>query len=233
MGTNFAEVTEWVFDLDNTLYPPETDLFAQIDVRMAGFISDVLGVGREEARTLQKHYYRTYGTTLRGLMTEHGLDPHAFLDHVHDIDHSAIGENAALAEAIAALPGRKFILTNGTRRHAENVSGRIGIAHLFDDVFDIIAADFTPKPARAPYDAFLKQTGVVATKAVMFEDLARNLEVPHALGMRTVLVTASEGRGLRDGWESEGRDAPHVDAVTDDLAGFLTDVLDALAGAQR
>jgi putative hydrolase of the HAD superfamily len=224
----FGTVDAWVFDLDNTLYPPTANLFAQIDDRMGGFIADFLGLPLAEAKAMQKRYYRTYGTTLRGLMTEHGLDPHVFLDHVHDIDHSVISGNAALAEAIAALPGRKFILTNGTRQHAESVSGRIGITHLFDDVFDIVAAEFSPKPARAPYDAFLRRTGVAPAKAAMFEDLARNLLVPHELGMRTVLVAGAGDHDLRADWDRAGGDADHVDVVTDDLAGFLTDVLEAL-----
>ena len=224
----FKPVDVWVFDLDNTLYPPKSDLFAQIDARMSSYIAEFLDIAETEAKVLQKHYYRTYGTTLRGLMTEHGLDPHHFLDHVHDIDHSVIAENVALAEAIAALPGRKFILTNGTRRHAENVSARIGITHLFEDVFDIVAAEFTPKPAKAPYDTFINQTGIRADRAAMFEDLARNLEVPHALGMRTVLVTAGEASNLRADWENDGDTAAHVDYVTEDLATFLTDVLGAL-----
>lgn len=225
--TDFLDVRAWVFDLDNTLYPPHCDLFAQIDEKMGTFVAELLGVGMDEARVLQKHYYRTYGTTLRGLMTEHGMDPHAFLDYVHDIDHGPIAENVALAEAVAALPGRKFILTNGTRRHAEQVSTKLGLAHLFDDVFDIVAAEFTPKPQRAPYEAFLNRTGVVARQAAMFEDLARNLTVPHQMGMRTVLVTAAAA-DPRAAWEQQGAEAGHVDHVTDDLAGFLTCLLETL-----
>lgn len=226
--TPFAAIRYWVFDLDNTLYPPDRALFSQIDARMAGFIGEFLGLPPERAREVQKRYYRTYGTTLRGLMEEHGLDPHRFLDHVHDIDHSVIAPDAALAEAIEALPGRKYILTNGTRYHAESVSGRLGIAHLFDDVFDIVAAEFAPKPTREPYERFLAATGVEPGRAAMFEDLARNLEVPHALGMRTVLVTSEVADSDRAYWEEAGNDGDHVDHRTSDLASFLGDILASL-----
>lgn len=221
----FHTIRTWIFDLDNTLYPPTTALFSQIDVKMAGFIGEYLDVAPDQAKQLQKHYYQTYGTTLRGLMTEHGMAPHEFLDHVHDIDHSMIEPNAMLTEALAALPGGKFIFTNGTRRHAENVSERLGISHLFDDMFDIVTAEFAPKPARAPYERFFAATGAIPAKSVMFEDLARNLEVPHELGVRTVLVTGGDARGERADWENSGADAAHVDHRTNDLAGFLSDIL--------
>ncbi|VAW18088.1 Pyridoxal-5'-phosphate phosphatase, Alphaproteobacterial type [hydrothermal vent metagenome] len=224
----FAAIRSWIFDLDNTLYPPTTALFSQIDAKMSGFISEWLDVTPARAKELQKHYYHTYGTTLRGLMTEHGMDPHRFLDCVHDIDHSVIAPDALLAEALAALPGRKFIFTNGSRRHAENVSDRLGISHVFEDMFDIVAADFVPKPDAKPYERFLAVTNVEPDTAVMFEDLARNLAVPHALGMRTVLITGSKDRSARADWENAGEDAAHVDHRTDDLAAFLSDILMAL-----
>jgi len=229
---DFRAVETWIFDLDNTLYPPSSALFSQIDAKMGGFISQYLDVAPDRAREIQKHYYRTYGTTLRGLMIEHGMDPHAFLDHVHDIDHSAIAPNDALAEAIAGLPGQKFIFTNGSRRHAENVSGRLGIAHLFDDMFDIVAADFVPKPDPKPYERFMTVTAADPASSAMFEDLSRNLAVPHQMGMLTVLVTGPEGHAGsadRAAWETAGKDDEHVAHRTDDLAGFLSDVLLTLA----
>ena len=228
----FHHIDNWIFDLDNTLYPPTSALFAQIDVKMAGFISEALNVAPDRARELQKHYYKTYGTTLRGLMTEHDMDPHAFLDYVHDIDHSVIEPNAALAEALAALPGRKFIFTNGTNGHAVSVADRLGITHLFDDLFDIVAADFTPKPDRVPYDRFLAQTGISPKTAVMFEDLARNLEIPHQLGMATVLITGGTTRTHRASWENAGSGSNHVDHEIDDLTKFLTDILAEIATKQ-
>jgi len=162
------------------------------------------------------------------LMEEHGLEPDQFLEIVHQIDHSPLTPNPALGAAIAKLPGRKLILTNGTRRHAEAVLRRLEIGHHFDDVFDIIAAALEPKPRPLVYQRFLARHNVDPSKAAIFEDLARNLEVPHALGMTTVLVVpAGAGVVLREEWELAGRDAPHVDYVTDDLAEFLRGVTDA------
>ena len=162
---------------------------------------------------------------MRGLMTVHGMKPDDFLDFVHQIDHSPLTPNAALGAAIERLPGRKLILTNGTRRHADAVLARLKLDRHFDDVFDIVAAELDPKPAPQTYDRFLKLHDIDAAKAAMFEDLARNLAVPHALGMTTVLVVPEHTREVfREGWELEGRDAPHVDHVTDDLVGFLEQV---------
>jgi putative hydrolase of the HAD superfamily len=218
----FDWVDTWVFDLDNTLYPHHLNLWQQVDERIRDYIADFLKVTREEAFRVQKDYYRRYGTSMRGLMTEHGMKPDDFLDFVHQIDHSPLTPNAALGAAIERLPGRKLILTNGTRRHADAVLARLELDRHFEDVFDIIAAELEPKPSPQTYDRFLSAHGVDAGKAAMFEDLARNLAVPHALGMTTVLVVPEHTREVfREGWELEGRDAPHVDHVTDDLAGFL------------
>jgi putative hydrolase of the HAD superfamily len=155
-------------------------------------------------------------------MLEHGLHPDDFLDFVHEIDHSPLEANPQLGAAIEKLPGRKLILTNGTRKHAEMVMQRLAIHEHFEDVFDIVAADLEPKPSPQTYARFLARHGVDAAKAAMFEDLARNLATPHALGMTTVLVIPEGTREvLREDWELEGRDADHVDYVTDDLVGFL------------
>ena len=219
---SFGSVETWVFDLDNTLYPHDLNLWQQIDERIRAFVSEFLRVTHDEACRLQKDYYKRYGTTMRGLMAEHGLKPDDFLDFVHQIDHSPLLPNPELGDAIEQLPGRKLILTNGTRRHAEAVMRRLEIDQHFEDVFDIAAADLDPKPLPKVYDRFLHKHGVDPRRAAMFEDLARNLEVPHALGMATVLVVPPATREVfREGWELEGRDAPHVDHVTDDLVDFL------------
>jgi putative hydrolase of the HAD superfamily len=218
----FSHVDTWVFDLDNTLYPHHLNLWQQVDERIREFVARFLDVGREEAFRVQKDYYRRYGTTMRGLMTEHGLNPDDFLDFVHEIDHSPLTPNPVLGAAIEALPGRKLILTNGTRKHADAVIRRLAIHHHFEDVFDIVAAELEPKPQPQTYDRFLKAHGVDPASAAMFEDLARNLAVPHALGMTTVLVVPPGTREVfRESWELEGPGEPHVDHVTDDLAGFL------------
>jgi len=218
----FDRVETWVFDLDNTLYPHHLNLWQQVDERIRLYIERLLNLSKEDAFRLQKDYYRRYGTTLRGLMLEHGMQPDDFLDFVHEIDHSPLEANPQLGAAIAQLPGRKLILTNGTRKHADAVMQRLAIHEHFEDVFDIMAAELEPKPSPPVYDRFLARHGVDPRKAAMFEDLARNLAAPHALGMTTVLVIPQGTREvLREDWELEGRDADHVDYVTDDLAGFL------------
>ena len=218
----FDHVETWIFDLDNTLYPHHLNLWQQVDERIRDYIASYLEVTREEAFRVQKDYYQRYGTSMRGLMTEHGMEPDDFLDYVHQIDHSPLEPNAALGTAIEGLAGRKLILTNGTRRHADAVLARLELDRHFEDVFDIVAAELEPKPSPQPYDRFLKLLDVDAGKAAMFEDLARNLAVPHALGMTTVLVVPEHTREVfRERWELEGRDAPHVDHVTDDLVAFL------------
>jgi putative hydrolase of the HAD superfamily len=225
----FRGVEAWVFDLDNTLYPAHTNLFAQVDVRIRDFVARLLDIPPEEADALQKDYYQRYGTTLRGLMDERGISPDDFLEYVHDIDHSVIEPDPALDAALDQLPGRKFIFTNGSRRHAERTAERLGIAGRFDDIFDIVSAELTPKPNRETYDRFLALTGVSPARAAMFEDLSRNLAVPHRLGMRTVLVVPQGTREVfREAWELEGDDAPHVEFVTDDLPRFVAAVAGAL-----
>ena len=160
---------------------------------------------------------------MRGMMTEHGINPDDYLEFVHQIDHSPLEPNPALGAAIESLPGRKLILTNGTRKHADAVMKKLDIHHHFEDVFDIVAANLDPKPLPQVYDRFLAKHGVDPKKAAMFEDLARNLEAPHALGMTTVLVVPDGTKEvLREVWENAGRDAPHVDYVTDNLAAFIS-----------
>jgi putative hydrolase of the HAD superfamily len=218
---NFSSVETWVFDLDNTLYPHHL-LWQQVDDRIRQYVAEFLKVTAEDAFRLQKDYYKRYGTTMRGMMTEHGINPDEYLEFVHQIDHSPLEANPALGAAIESLPGRKLILTNGTRKHADAVMKKLEIDKHFEDVFDIVAASLDPKPLPQVYDRFLKKHGVDPKKAAMFEDLARNLEVPHALGMTTVLVVPDGTREVfRENWENAGRDAPYVDHVTDNLAGFI------------
>jgi len=223
--TDLRHIESWVFDLDNTLYAAECQLFAQIDARMTAFIQEKLSRPHGDARRLQKEYYVKYGTTMSGLMNEHDICPDEFLAFVHDIDLSPIGENRALAAALEKLPGRRFIFTNASVKHAENVAGALGVYHLFDGVYDIKAAGYTPKPHRATYDAFLHRHGVDAGRAVMFDDISQNLEAPRALGMTTVLI-CSDAAWLADEPHDKrpaapGESAGHVDYTTDDLTAFL------------
>ncbi|MBF9032453.1 pyrimidine 5'-nucleotidase [Rhodobacterales bacterium HKCCE3408] len=206
----FSHVTTWVFDLDHTLYPPEMALFSQINVRMTDWVMRELGVGREEADALRHRYWRDHGTTLAGLMDNHGIAPDGYLEDVHDIDFSGITADPGLAAAIAALPGRRIVYTNGTSAYALRVLEARGLGALFDAVYGVEHARFRPKPERAAFEAVFTADGFDPARAAMFEDDIRNLAVPHAMGMRTVHV-------------AEAADPhPHIDHHTDDLAGFLT-----------
>lgn len=217
-GDRLHRTEAWVFDLDNTLYPASSNLFAQIDVRMRGFIADFLGLDLARARALQKQYFREYGTTLSGLMTRHGMEPGDFLDHVHNIDLSPIAPSPALDAALAALPGRKLIFTNGTTHHAQRIMDRLGVSHHFEGVFDIVACGYVPKPEPRVYDALVEQHGLRPEVTVMIEDIARNLKPAADLGMTTVWVRTDSD------WAGAEADGGHIDHQTDDLIGWLESV---------
>ena len=225
----FTGKNAWVFDLDNTLYPAECDLFAQIDVRMNEFVARALDVDLTHARVLQKQYLVEHGTTLNGLMKVHGLEPAEFLDYVHDIDLTPVSPDPELARLVSALPGKKIIFTNGSRAHAERVTDKLGLGGLFHHIFSIEDADYIPKPQAAAFDGLIAQAGVDPREAVMFEDLARNLEPAAALGFVTVLVQSSKD------WSHEPIEArpagagdipPFVHYATNDLRGFLRDIVE-------
>ena len=219
---HFSGVDVWVFDLDNTLYPSDSDLWPKIDARITLFLANLFGLDGMSSRALQKFYYQRYGTTLRGLMLEHNIGADEFLAFVHDIDRSGLKPNESLASAIAALPGRKLILTNGSREHALRTAEKLGMRDMFEDVFDIVAADLMPKPAGETYQRFFDKHDVEPSRAAMFEDIVQNLLVPHARGMRTTLVVPKNGQAdHREPWEIAREIPAHVDFVTDDLVGFL------------
>ncbi len=211
--SQFRHVTTWVFDLDNTLYPPHMRLFDQIEVKMTDWVMQALQVDRARADHLRAHYWQTYGTTLAGLMTEHDVDPGPYLTDVHDIDFSVLAPDQALATAIAALPGRKIVYTNGCAPYAEKVLAARGLAGLFDALYGVEHAAFHPKPAAQAFATVFAMDGLDPTRAAMFEDDARNLAVPHALGMQTVHVAPAP------------EPAPHIHHHTDDLTGFLQRLL--------
>ena len=193
----FADVNVWIFDLDNTLYPPESALWPQVDQRITLFLGNMFGIDGMSARALQKYYYQKYGTTLKGLMDQYGMKPEPFLDFAHDIDVSKLPPDPELGHAIEALPGRKLILTNGSEAHARNVAGRLGI-----DKYQI-------DPSRA----------------AMFEDLEKNLIVPHRLGMRTVLVLPKEYDIHREAEEQADSEASYIHFKTKDLTAFLRGIV--------
>lgn len=208
-------VETWIFDLDNTLYPAGSNLFARVSSRMTEYIQAHFSLNHDEARALQRDLFRRHGTTLRGLMVEHGVEGEGFLSFVHDIDVSDIPANHALEAAIARLPGRKIIYTNGSVPHARRIMERIGVDHHFEHVFDIVAADYVPKPDPGPYEVLVARHGIDPRRAVMVEDMARNLEPAAALGMTTVWLS-----GTLD-WAKEGAEQDYVHHVVEDLTAWL------------
>jgi len=211
-------VDVWVFDLDNTLYPARCNLFAQVSQRMGRFIADFLAVELEEARVVQKDFFHRHGTTLRGLMIEHGMDPAPFLDYVHDIDLSPIPRDARLDQALAALPGRKVIFTNGTTAHARRITDHLGVSHHFEAVYDIAEAGYVPKPEPGPYQHMVERHDIAPERAVMIEDIARNLVPAAEMGMTTVWI-----RGDSD-WARHGHQGSHVHHAADDLVDWLVEL---------
>jgi putative hydrolase of the HAD superfamily len=183
---DFRHVRSWIFDLDNTLYRADNGIFSQIEARMTQYVMAYLKLPREEAYARQKELYRAYGTTLNGLMQEHGTEPEDYLNFVHDIDLSELAPDESLAAAIAALPGRRFVFTNGCRGHAARILDRLGMTGLFEAVWDIRTMAFVPKPAPAAYDSVVQESGIACAEAAMFDDIARNLVPARAMGMTTV-----------------------------------------------
>lgn len=228
----FAAIDSWIFDLDDTLYTISPELAALFDGRMRRFIMETVGLGEADAARLQKDLFDRHGATARGLMIEHGVTPEAFLDYVHDVDHGAIEPNPELAEALAALPGRRFVLTNSPLRHAERVLEQIGVTDHFEDIFDFVRSGRQAKPHAAVYDRIIAATGIDPKRTAMFEDMARNLVEPQRLGMTTVLVLPPRTRELfRGAWDLEAGPRPEVDFLTEDLRGFLNAVLAEIAPA--
>ncbi len=215
LWSSFEDVDVWIFDLDNTLYPSHCDLFSQMDVRMGKFVSSYLQVEYAEAKALQKKYFAEYGTTLRGLMELHGLDPKEYLQFVHDIDISHIKPDEKLNTALGRLEGRKIIFTNASEAHAQNISTQLGIEHHFEAVFDIYQSDFIPKPEMSVYKKLLIDLDIDPKKAVFFEDMAKNLLPAHELGMRTVWIP-NEAH-----WSHEQSSGDHIHHVVDDLSDWL------------
>ena len=210
-----ADAEVWIFDVDNTLYHARYNLFAQIDARICQFVAAHLGIEPGEAKRLQKSYFRDHGSTLRGLMSVHGIEADAFLAYVHDIDVTWVPPSGALDRALAALPGRKLAFTNASSDHADRVIARLGVGHHIEAVFDIVDADFLPKPAPEAYARFIERHDIDPTRAVMFDDIARNLAPAAALGMTTVWVRNDEPYSTRDAADVR------IDYETDDLLDWL------------
>ncbi len=215
MRADLAHIDCWIFDLDNTLYPAKADLFGLIDIKMGEYIQTLLGCDPVEARRVQKAYFLEHGTTLAGLMRDHGTDPHDFLDYVHDISLDRIVADHALIDRIAALPGRRLIFTNGDAAYARRVLERLGLADAFELIHDIHACAYVPKPDPSGYAALCAAHAIDPARAIFFEDMARNLRPAKALGMTTVWVNNGSEAGNVDAH------ADFIDYETDDLTPFL------------
>jgi putative hydrolase of the HAD superfamily len=214
-GCPLGAVETWVFDLDNTLYPASCGLFSQVQARMNEYICSRLALSPEAAAELRARYFREHGTTMNGLMLVDRIDPHEFLAFVHDIDHSVVPPDPELVAALSGLAGRKLVYTNGSVRHAENLLAHLGVTHLFEDIFDIVASDFAPKPAMAPFRTFVGRYGVEPRRALMVEDMAKNLAPAAALGMTTAWVRTNVD------WAAMASDADYIHHVVEHLPGFL------------
>jgi putative hydrolase of the HAD superfamily len=209
IAPDFAHIDTWVFDLDNTLYPPRHRLFDQIEVKMTDWVMQALSVDRTRANHLRQHYWDLYGTTLAGLMAEHQIDPAPYLHEVHKIDFAELPRDETLAAHIAALPGRKIIFTNATVPYAHDVLAARGLSGLFDAYYGVEDAGFHPKPQAQSYATIFGRDGLNPTRAAMFEDDPRNLVVPHQLGLRTVHIAP------------DPLPAPHIHHHASDLTEFL------------
>ena len=206
---SFSHVTTWVFDLDNTLYPPTMGLFAQIERRMTDWVMQNLHLDRAAADHLRATYWQTCGTTLSGLMRDHGVDPVPYLAYVHDLDFSVLSPDPALAAQLRALPGRRIVYTNADRAYAYRVLEARGLTGLFDAVYGVEEAGFLPKPEAAAFQTIFALDNLAPDRAAMFEDDPKNLRAPHALGMRTVHVAPEPDL------------ADHIHHHTADLTDFL------------
>lgn len=217
-----AHVRNWIFDLDNTLYPASADLFGLIDAKMTAFVQDLLGLDWDAARKLQKDYFHDHGTTLSGLMADHGVDPHRFLAYVHDIEMDVLAEDERLVRAIARLPGRKLIFTNGDEPYARRVLERIGLSEAFEAIHDIHACAYEPKPHPRAYARMAEAFAIDPRESLFVEDMARNLKPAKAIGMTTVWIN----NGSEQGREADARD--YVDYEVADLGAWLHDMLEDL-----
>ena len=208
----------WLFDLDNTLYSGATKVFDQVDKRMSEFISTKLNISKEEARKIQKNYFIEYNTTLNGMIKNHKIDANEFLEFVHDIDLSFLKKDKQLDEEIEKIKGKKIIFTNGSRAHAQNVTKRLGIERHFDDIFDIVSADFIPKPSLKTYQKLIEKYKIEPQYSIFIEDIARNLKPAYELGMKTVWIENNEP------WAAEFSDSEFIDYKTNKLSKFLKEL---------
>ena len=208
----------WLFDLDNTLYSGNTKVFDQVDKKMTQYISEKLKISEPEAKKIQKNYFQEYNTTLNGMIKNHKIDAHEFLEFVHDVDLNFLKKNNSLGVELSKIKGKKIIFTNGSRAHADNVTDRIGIKNLFDGVFDIVDADFIPKPSKESYEKIIEKYKIEPQYCIFIEDIARNLKPAYELGMKTAWIINDEP------WAAEYSEASFIDYKVDNLTNFLKEI---------
>ena len=211
----FQSIKYWIFDLDNTLYSGKTKVFEQVDKKMSQYISDKLNVSVDQAKKIQKNYFHKYNTTLNGMIKNHKIDANEFLEFVHDIDIDFLQKDLKLGEELKKLVGKNIIFTNGSKKHAMNVTQKIGIDQYFDDIFDIIDSNFMPKPAIEPYKKLVEKHKIDPKLCVLVEDIARNLKPAYEMGMKTIWIENNEP------WAKEFSDSNFVNYKTNNLPEFL------------
>jgi len=212
---SFKSIKYWIFDLDNTLYSGKTKVFEQVDKKMSKYISNKLNITVEEAKKIQKNYFHEYNTTLNGMIKNHKIDPDEFLEYVHDIDIDFLEKDLKLVKEMERLEGKKIIFTNGSRKHAINVTKRIGIDQCFDGIFDIVNSNFVPKPLIEPYKKLVEKHKIDPKLSVLVEDIARNLKPAYEMGMKTVWIENDES------WAKEFSDSNFINYKTNNLSEFI------------
>ena len=215
---DLIKIKYWIFDLDNTLYSGQTKVFEQVDKKMSAFIAEKLNINIQEAKKIQKEYFHKYNTTLSGMIKHHKIDANEFLEFVHDVNLDFLEKNKELEKEIARISGKKIIFTNGSKAHAENVTKKIGINKLFDGVFDIVDANFMPKPSMESYKKVIQKYKIEPQYCIFIEDIARNLKPAHELGMKTVWIKNDEP------WAAKYSDEEFINYKTDSLAKFLKEI---------
>ena len=215
---NLLNIKYWIFDLDNTLYSGQTKVFSEVDKKMSAFISKKMNVNLVRAKKKQKKYFYEYGTTLSGLMKQDGIDPHDFLEFVHDIDISWLPKDLKLRKELIKIKEKKYIFTNGSHAHVENITKQLGINGLFDGTFDIVDANFVPKPHAEPYKKIIKKFDIDPKKSILIEDIVHNLEQAKNLGMKTCWLENEEAFAKKDA------DKPYIDYKIKNLPSFLQEI---------
>ena len=220
MPTLKNKINTWIFDLDNTLYSADSGIFQQVHTLMSKFVSAHLNIDIKKAKELQRKYYRQHGTTLRGLMDNHNVDPDHFLSEVHQLDYSIVGPNFKLNRELKKLKGRKIIYTNANRQHANDILIRLELTNVFDNIFDIKTANYIPKPEASPYEQIISEFNIDPITTIMFDDIAKNLVPAKNVGFASVWIDV----GYENFSDDIAKSKKYLDYETKDLSLFLDEV---------